>query len=723
LYITDQHWIPMNRTKLGLLCAALLLVSCGRDTTGPDDRVQLSVLAGDLQFGLPGAELAEPFQAMVVDALSRKPEEGVTVQWQVTTGSGTVVPASSTTDERGLASARLRLGSQLGSYRVEASAPRQSGSAAAFTAEAVLRPEILSIAPGAAAAGQTVVITGANFNPQVEYNAVRFDRIRGRVLSATTTRIEVVVPSCVPSRTVAVDVLVGSVASTTMPFAATGTPGALLALEPGQARFIADPNELSCLRLPGGIPVARYALIAQNAATVDRGEMRFELATFSGSTVTAQGGDPQSGASLTAAEAFELRLRLRERDWVAAAAELRAAVAAVAAQPAEPEVGDRRTFKVLNSEDESVSVTAEITAVSGRAILYQDLAAPTGGFTTADFTRFGELFDDPIYDTDEQVFGTPSDIDGNGRIIILFTPRVNALTRRGESSFIAGYFYGCDLVERTKCTDSNRGEIFYSLVPDPQGKFGDARTTSTVFRAVQPVLAHELQHMINFAHRDQTLDALWLSEALAHTAEDVVGDVFAARGDALTAREFQRTNYARASRFLSALSDVSLIAEETPGTLELRGGAWLFLRHLRAHYGGNVLLGKLTRTALSSTQNVTAQTGESWSRLLSDFAVALYHSSLAPPAVQPAEPRHTFGSLPVRAGILSESGAFPLVVGPLAFNDGSASDALRPAATSILQLTTPATSTYPPVNLVFSGALGGPFIQGSGPQLTIFRVR
>jgi hypothetical protein len=702
----------------------LLLLSCSRDGTGPDTRVQLSVLAGDLQFGVPNTELAEPLQVIVVEAGSDgQPADGVAVQWQVRTGGGTVVPASSTTDERGIATTRLRLGSQLGAYRVEASAGRQVGSAAAFTAEAVLRPEIHSITPGAAAAGQTVVIAGANFNPRADYNAVRFERIRGLVLTATTTRLEVVVPSCVPSRAVAVDVLVGSVASATVQFAATGTAGASIALQAGQARFIADPAELSCFRLPGGIAGARYALIAQNATTVYRADTPFELASFSGALPAAPAAARRPLADLPAAEAFELRLRTRERQWVAAAAELRAATAGPAAQQAEPGLGDQRTFKVLNSENESVSITAEIEAISERAILYQDVAAPASGFTTADFTRFGTLFDDPIYDTDAQVFGEPSDVDANGRIIILFTPRVNSLTKRGESSFIAGYFYGCDLVERTKCSDSNRGEIFYSLVPDPQGQFGDVRTPTTVLRAVQPVLAHELQHMINFRYRNQSLDALWLSEAMAHSAEDVVGDVFAARGDAITAREFQRTNYSRASRFLSGLPDVSLIAEETPGTLELRGGAWLLLRHLRAHYGGNELLGKLTRTQLSSTQNVTAQTGQSWSRLLSDFAVAVYHSAQTPPTAQPADARHTFGSLPVRAGVLSESGVFPLLVGTLSFTGGTASDALRPAGTSIFVLSAPFVDTYPPVNLIFTGAFGGPFIQGSAPQLTIYRVR
>jgi len=713
----------MTRTRLSLLGAALLpLLSCSRDATGPDaQRVQLSVFAGDLQFGLVGAEVADPLEVIAIDAGSGEPAEGVTVQWSVSAGGGTVLPTSSITNERGVASTRLRLGSQLGDYQVQASADRQVGSATSFAAQAVARPEIQAITPNAAAAGQTVVITGLNFHPQPEYDAVRFDGIRGRILSVTTTRIEVVVPSCIPTRNVAVDVLVGAVASTTVAFSASGTPGTPLTLQPGQAHFITDPTEFSCLRLPGGIVNARYLLVAQNAAAVYGNDMPFELASYPGAVPLAVAPAAPRSAESTA-EQFESRLRGREREWVSAAAALRARVSTLAAQQAEPAVGDRRTFRVLKTEDESVTITAEVKAVSQRAILYQDVTAPASGFTAADFTHFGNLFDDPIYDTDAQVFGTPSDIDGNGRVIILFTPRVNGLTARGDASFVAGYFYGCDLVEKTRCSDSNRGEIFYSLVPDPQAQFGDARTTTAVFKAVLPVLAHEFQHMINFALRNQSLDDLWLSEGLAHTAEDVVGDVFAARGDPITARDFQHNNYARASRFLSMLPNVSLVDEASPGTLELRGGAWLFLRYLRAHYGGNQLLSKLTHTQLSGAQNVSAQTGQVWSKLLSDFTVALYHSALSTPAT-PLDELHTFGSLPVRPGMIAEIGAFPLYVGSLGYADGALASTLPSAGTSLYLLLAPGNTSYAPINLVFTGALGGPFNAQGNPQLTIYRAR
>src|SRR5690606_2216800 len=144
------------------------------------------------------------------------------------------------------------------------------------------------------------------------------------------------------------------------------------------------------------------------------------------------------------------------------------------------------------------------------------------------------LFDDPIFPTVTGAFGEPSDVDGNGRIIILFTPVVNELTPRGAAGFVAGFFYGLDLTEGA---NSNRAEIFYSVVPDPGGRYGDPRSRDDILRTVPGVLAHELQHMVHFHERMMRRqaprpEAVWLSEALAHMAEDLVADTLRARGDA-----------------------------------------------------------------------------------------------------------------------------------------------------------------------------------------------
>src|SRR5690606_26031962 len=99
-----------------------------------------------------------------------------------------------------------------------------------------------------------------------------------------------------------------------------------------------------------------------------------------------------------------------------------------------PVVGSRRSFNTLDADNRTVKITAEVRAVTARAILYQDLAA-ADVFTTLDYQRFGQIFDDPIYSTNTAVFGQASDVDGNDRVIIVFTPRVNALATRGAGFY------------------------------------------------------------------------------------------------------------------------------------------------------------------------------------------------------------------------------------------------------------------------------------------------
>jgi hypothetical protein len=176
-----------------------------------------------------------------------------------------------------------------------------------------------------------------------------------------------------------------------------------------------------------------------------------------------------------------------------------------------PQVGEHASFNVLTPTNTFQKVNATARIVSTRAAIYVDDEAPANGFSTQDLQRFADLFDNPIFPTDSTIFGATSDIDNNQRVVILLTPRVNALTPRGQQSFAAAYFYGCDLLARSRCSGSNLGEIFYALVPDPAGQWSDSRSVDLVLRTVPRVLAHEFQHMIQFARRGNTTDVLWLS--------------------------------------------------------------------------------------------------------------------------------------------------------------------------------------------------------------------
>jgi len=709
------------------VAAAVSLTACG-EPSGPQSGRVIAVHGDPPRFGLVGTQLETSFRVLVTRKSDGEPVADASVSWRVVQGSGAKIePTTSLTDSSGIAAARLTLGPEAGVYRVEA---RVSGSmeAAVFEARAVHRPEILAITPDRATAGGMVRITGRNFSPVPSDHAVFFGNIRGTVVDGSETELDVVVPGCIPTRSVAVTVALGPVSSLPAPLEVEGEAGSPLVLERGQATTLNSQSALACVRLPAGITSARYLIIAQNAYDAADRDLPFQLAALTG-PLTTPPFDPTPAHALTfaadgpgeAGARWDAELRARERRLSPAAALPAHGDVRALGLPAVPEVGDRRQFWVINKDNRFTRVTAEVKYVSERAVFYQDLRAPAGGFSAADFAALGAMFDDPIYDVVADAFGAPSDVDGDGRIIILFTPVVNEMTPSGSDGFIAGFFYGLDL---TTEANSNRSEIFYSLVPDPNGQFGGRRATSDVLRVVPPVLAHEFQHMVHFNQRfllrKVGTEVLWLSEALAHAAEDLVAAALRDRGQDDDADEFAIQNLQRARRYLVDPGGASLIGDEPPGSLEERGAQWLFIKYLSGHHGGEELLRNLTQTTLSGVNNVTAATGRSWSSLLADWSVALWAHGAPELQGVTLEPRFTYTNIDLREEFERFGAAYPLGPVPVLMQDFVARDTLPAASMDYLLLT--ASGQSPPLHLNFAGQQGAPFSE-AGPQLTILRVR
>jgi uncharacterized protein (TIGR03437 family) len=712
-YFVHGDCVRSTRLILLLLTAGVL-AGCSKDSTAPDERVSISAQSGTVQFGVASNTLAEPLQAIVTDPVTKRPLSDITVTWRIVQGSGaTLTPPTSTTGSNGVATTSVRLGADTGRYVFEATAERLVGSAARFEARAVLTPRITSLAPRLANAGDTITITGSNFSTSPDENSVLFGGMRGRVVSATTTQLRVAVPLCLPTRSVPVVASLGAVTSNADSLSVRAATSSILQMSVGQSRILTEPRDLECQRFTAQSGLA-FLIVPQNISEVVGSETLYQLVGLAGGTPSAALSTAQTSASFDFASSWELRLRSLERQFRGVTAE-----PLPSAQRVQPEIGDRRAFKVFDKNERFANITAEIKFISQRAIIFQDVNAPTGGFTTADFQSLGASFDSPTYETAVAVFGQPGDIDANEKIIILLTPLVNELTPRQSGGFVAGFFFGCDLQTTRECSGSNLGEMFYGFVPDPTGQHSDPRSREFILRELKPVVAHEFQHMIAFAAR-RNLDALWLSEGLAHHAEDVVADVYAERGDATTAAQFRAQNHNRAVLYLRDSTSVSLIAEELPGTLELRGGAWLLVKYLAGHYGGNTLLRKLTQGPASSVQNVTAATAQAWSTLMSDWAVALWADDAPELALVPVKREHTFTNINLRSA-LGPSGNFPLRPANVSFGDFVVSGRLRASSQRHVLMRM---NTLPgAVNLAFSGQRGGPFSTSAVPQVTILRVQ
>lgn len=706
--------------------AVLVAYSCGDEPTGPDPAdLVIEIRSGDGQVGLVGSQLAMPLRVIVKHRGSGDSVPRIALDWAVVQGQGaTLAFPRTTTDSTGKASNRLTLGPEPGEYRVRVSLPGLRGAAPEFTATGARIPVITSAPTAAVHTGETIVIGGRDFLPDPAKNAVLFGGMRGRVVSASTTELRVIVPACVPSRTVDLVVQVGSLRSQAVPVAVIGGTGTL-ELAPGAALISSDPAVLECVRLPPR-PGSEYLIVPQAASTLGGARYPYRLAALLGAATAgaataaaparAAEQRPEREPPLAVHDHFELELRRRERELSYAAP----AVSRVARAPVvQPRVGDRRTFNVINKKNEFEKVDAVVKFVSTQAVLYEDVNAPAGGLTEADYRAFGEVFDDPIHPTVVAAFGEPSDLDGNGRIIILFTTVVNLMTERGSEGFIAGFFFGNDLLDRA---GSNRGEVFYTLVPDPEGKFGDARTKDRILRTVPAVLAHELQHMINFNQRvlvrgASSTESLWLGEGLAHMAEDLVGDVFARRGDRERARQFQAPNYVRATRFLEQPARTSLVASSPPGTLGERGAGWLYVKYLAEHFGGLGILRRLTQTTRTGVDNVRAETGRAWESLFADWSAALYLDDLG----LAVEPRFSFPTFGLRAA-LGQVDGFPLRPYTAGFEDFVRADTLAASGADFVIVRA---GSFPlgRLHIAVGEGTGGPFPSEARAQVTVIRLR
>ncbi|HEX8362442.1 MAG TPA: hypothetical protein VF613_20145 [Longimicrobium sp.] len=343
-----------------------------------------------------------------------------------------------------------------------------------------------------------------------------------------------------------------------------------------------------------------------------------------------------------------------------------------------------------------VTRQARVAAVTQRAILVNDPTNPAGGLSDAELRAFGDEFDRQIYPVDVQHFGAPTDLDQNGRVIIVFTREVNALTPRGSTGYVGGYFFGGDLFPRVAtpslgaCERSNVGEIFYLLAPDPAGTInGNPRSKALVLQTAPGTIAHEFEHLINSSRRIYVNDAdnfeeSWLDEALAHSAEELnfyastglaprqnldLTRLNGLQGNSAVENAFYKymiDNMGRYLTYLQAPDSNSVIGEDL---LETRGGSWAFLRYAadRRGEGDQPFFFKLVNsrtTGLANLRQVILDSPLDWAQ---DWTLSVYTDD-AVPGVEPrfTQPSWNFRSImPEVAELYDEPRRFPLLVHPL----------------------------------------------------------
>jgi hypothetical protein len=415
-------------------------------------------------------------------------------------------------------------------------------------------------------------------------------------------------------------------------------------LSPGQLALV-DASETACIRLAeAGAGGAQYLYVAYSAdgtETRDGTSAEYQL-TGTGTAPPAAVARPiLEGARIhaTPAQRFHDRLRALGRDLARGRAAPRVGARAAPAAKAPPPVrGEERTFNVLRSAevsgtepDDYVQVSGTARYVSTRAAIFLDNAAPAeGGYTQEDLDAIGRLFDDYLRPIGVNAFGSETDVNDDGIILVLLTDRVTRLVGCGGGGVVVGLFFAVDLFEDH--VGSNNAEIFYGLTPDQACGVDRAFANERL----PAVFIHEYQHMINYGQkvllRDGEAEDTWLDEGLSGFAEELgarlVPDDRCLDNDCLT--QFHRDNLINAYTYLSQQDGAYLIGPRRPPLpLTQYGATWLFVRWLSDHFADDPTLAPdLTRALVQTTrtgaENVASATGVPFDRLIGEWQLANY---------------------------------------------------------------------------------------------------
>ncbi len=509
-----------------------------------------------------------------------------------------------------------------------------------------------------------------------------------------------------------------------------------VALAAGQFALYTGAQATGPLAFPAADSAGtQYLVVGQFATgTADVGA----AFTLSGATSGAPAAEQVAMAPAPPARLpFALRFhdRLRRLDEAAARASLalpHARVPAAAPFRGPPALGSQRVFVVCADAAcrATTPVSATVQYVGSHAAIYVDDSAPAGGFPPADLQQLGAQFDSVLYPIDTIAFGAPSDVDRNGVVLILLTGAVNALTPVSacNTSYVTGFFLGYDLAPSTRAA-YNDGEVFYGTVPDPNGTITCPFTAAQALALIPPTFIHEFQHMISFNQhvllRNGTTEVLWLNEALSHLAEELAGLHYDSLGNGVQASNFLYGDFYDAFQYLVGPSGSPMVTLVSPGTLEARGGEWLFARYLVDQFGPATTQ-HLEQTSLVGEANVVAVTGTPLATLLGRWALALFVSDLPGFTPVPALQYQTWAFRSAFAGLhVSDPTdfytAFPLAPGSTVAATFSLAGTVTSGSGAYLLITQPPGAAS--LRLSFTTPGGGALPASGDPQLAIIRIR
>ena len=552
--------------------------------------------------------------------------------------------------------------------------------------EGAVSPSIIAITPATLSPGSVATITGANFLSAAT-TTVTVAGATAAVVAATTTELTVAVPvtglPCQSAQPVPVTVAtVGGMATLNHPLVVAKTRP----LAVGES-FVTDAaGSISCNELPAG---GSYLVSVFNSSPTVTNTVRFELrGTSGGGAITARAplpGAPMAAIAPTVGTSVPRVPSTAEREHVgslendlallkrlgAPSRGVRGPTYSRTAQPPVPLTpGATTTLKFHYSNCTATgitNVTARVVYVGTRSVVLEDVAGPLAGMIDSELIAMAQEFETISYPLLLN-FGDPLAYDGNtdanGRIVMLFTPRVNAL-----GTNLLGFVSACDLYPVSQdpaVAGSNEAEIFYARTVTDTTPGTTALSGRSQWRRQMPAtMIHEAKHITSYAERlsrsATQFEQVWLEEATAQLASEMFGRAIRGntwRGDAGYTPtlwcESRPTTAGCADGVIAVSNHFSFLTNylqnfETKSILsgaedsDIYGSAWLFARWLVDTYGGaseGTFLRSMVQTGTrAGTANVEAASGKLFPQLFAEFTLMLAADNLpniGAPYVEPS---------------------------------------------------------------------------------------
>ena len=529
-------------------------------------------------------------------------------------------------------------------------------------------PSITSISPATLTPGATATLNGSGFL-SVANTAVTIAGVNAAVLGTSPTQMTIAVPAagipCQSTQPVPVTVAtVGGAATTNHPLVVARTR----TLAVGES-FVTDASgDIGCNELPAG---GTYLVSVFNGGVSTTATVRFELRGSAGGPLAARLPAEQQSpmiapptralARTTASAAQQAHLDHLDADRAVLrqlGAPRRRSLAPSFSRagmvPGPLTVGLTTQLKFHYSSCTAAGaspVTARVVYAGPHSVVLEDIAGPLAGKIDAELIAMAQEFETisyPLLLNFGDPFASSAGTDANGRILMLFTPKVNNL-----GTNLLGFVSACDFYPVTQdpaVAGSNEAEIFYArTVTDTTTNTTSLNGMSQWRRQMPATMIHEAKHITSYAERlarsAAQFEQVWLEEATAQLASEMFGRAIHGnrwRGDATYREtvycESRPTTAGCAGGVISMTNHFDFLGNylqnfETKSILsgsddaDIYGSAWLFARWLVDTYGGSdeaAFLHRLVQTGtLSGPPNVEAVSGRTFPQLLAEFTLML----------------------------------------------------------------------------------------------------